>query len=895
MTMTIEQTLTDDERLANLRPEQLRQLVGLVEHDPAGDPFPINGWDALVWNVGNARQTALHYQAPYGMELAAYAGPETGVRGRQSYVLRSRAVRFVVQGATGPDSPLVAHHARHGDGITDIALQVPDVDRCIAHARTAGATILEDPHNLTDEHGTVRVAAVAAYGDTRHSLVDRSRCAGPYLPGYVAASGYVKPQDAPRRLFQAIDHVVGNVELGRMDEWVEFYQRVMGFTNMAEFIGADIATSYSALMSKVVANGNHRVKFPLNEPSPGQRKSQIDEYLEFYGGPGAQHVALATSDILRTVDQLAARGVEFLSTPDSYFEDPELRARIGQVRVPVEELQRRHVLVDRDEDGYLLRSSPSRSATGPPCSSSSSNATAPSDSARATSRPCSRRSSASKSSAATCSNRRHHVGRLRSTARSTFRESAMTLSIQQAALRSAVTAIPGAALRLPAAGDAWDPVANREADTLPAAIATASTPGGWSRVVRAARDLGFPLVTRGCGWSPAGLGSATGAVVLSAAGLTGIEWAARQRLRVGGGVSAGAAEQALAREGEALTLPVPSNPGVVGAALAGGVSFLLRRLGRNCDPLVGATLVTAAGDIIAADDDTDPELMWALRGAGAQFGLVLSAEFETSRIGSVQVVQQAIDLGEAAAALLDYDRWTAGLPDEVTSIAMMRGAPPLPGVPPQLIGRTVLLLTSVHTGTPAAAQRDLDQLRDLRGVIAERRVTTTLADLRAATDAPFRNDRFGVRTASGWSRGLTAAAAEALVRLGADMPAGESVVEVAAMGGAAARPARPAAAPGRDASHLINAMALWTDPAQRNAHLRWAATARATITALRAGPEIAPGFADLADLGQPGCYGTASERLQEVKKRLDPDGAFSANLTLAPAHATKEAVHARNP
>jgi FAD/FMN-containing dehydrogenase len=444
-------------------------------------------------------------------------------------------------------------------------------------------------------------------------------------------------------------------------------------------------------------------------------------------------------------------------------------------------------------------------------------------------------------------------------------------------------------------------VANREADTLPAAVAIASTPDGWSRVIRAARDLGFPLVTRGRGWSPAGLGSATGAVVLSAAGLTSIEWTARQRLRVGGGTSAGAAEQALAREGEALAregealaLPVPSDPGLVGAALAGGVSFMLRRLGMNCDSLVGATLVTAAGDIIVADDDTDPELMWALRGAGAQLGLVLSAEFETSRIGPVHVVQQAIDLGEAAAALLDYDRWTAGLPDEVTSVAMLRGAPPLPGVPAHLIGRTVLLLTSVHSGTSAAAERDLAQLRDLRGVLAERRVTTTLADLRAATDAPFGNARFGIRTASGWSRGLTAAAAEALVRLGADMPVGESVVEVAAMGGAVARPARPAAAPGRDASHLINAMALWTDPAQRDAHLRWAATARATITALRAGPEIAPGFADLADLGQPGCYGTASERLQEVKKRLDPDGAFSANLTLTPAPVTKETVHARN-
>jgi len=202
----------------------------------------------------------------------------------------------------------------------------------------------------------VRIAAIAAYGDTRHSLVDRSRYSGPYLPGYVErASTYVKRDGSPKRLFQALDHVVGNVELGKMDEWVGFYNRVMGFTNMAEFIGDDIATDYSALMSKVVANGNHRVKFPLNEPAIAKKKSQIDEFLEFYAGPGAQHLALATNDILRTVDAMRAEGVEFLVTPDSYYEDPQLRARIGEVRVPIEELQKRGILVDRDEDGYLLQ------------------------------------------------------------------------------------------------------------------------------------------------------------------------------------------------------------------------------------------------------------------------------------------------------------------------------------------------------------------------------------------------------------------------------------------------------------------------------------------------------------------------------------------------------------
>ncbi|WP_262851019.1 4-hydroxyphenylpyruvate dioxygenase [Mumia quercus] len=354
--MTIEHTLTSEEALAGLDVDQLKQLVGLVEYDEQNDPFPVTGWDAVVWVVGNAAQTAHYFQSAYGMELVAYSGPETGNRDHASYVLRSGGVRFVLKGAVAPDSPLVAHHAAHGDGIVDIALEVPDVDRCVAHARAQGATVLEEPHDVTDEHGTIRLGAIATYGDTRHTLVDRSRYDGPYLPGYVARTGtFQKRAGAPKRVFQALDHVVGNVELGRMDEWVDFYHRVMGFTNMAEFIGDDIATDYSALMSKVVASGNHRVKFPLNEPAPGKRKSQIDEYLEFYGGPGAQHLALATNDILAAVDVLRAEGVEFLDTPDSYYTDPELRERIGEVRVPIEELQARGILVDRDEDGYLLQ------------------------------------------------------------------------------------------------------------------------------------------------------------------------------------------------------------------------------------------------------------------------------------------------------------------------------------------------------------------------------------------------------------------------------------------------------------------------------------------------------------------------------------------------------------
>jgi 4-hydroxyphenylpyruvate dioxygenase len=350
------ETLTPEEVQAELSLEQLKELVGLVDYDASKDPFPVTAMDAIVFVVGNATQTAQFYQLALGMDVVAYAGPETGVRDSKAFVLRSGSARFVFRGGVSPDSPLIDHHRRHGDGVVDLSLEVPDVDRCIDHARKAGATILEEPHDITDEHGTVRMAAIATYGETRHSLVDRSRYSGPYLPGFVAATPTLsRPAGHPRRLFQAVDHCVGNVELGKMDYWVAFYNRVLGFVNMAEFIGDDIATDYSALMSKVVSNGNHRVKFPLNEPAIAKRKSQIDEYLEFYGGAGCQHIALATGDLLRTVDHLRANGIQFLDTPDSYYDDPELRARIGQVRVDVDELKARGILVDRDEDGYLLQ------------------------------------------------------------------------------------------------------------------------------------------------------------------------------------------------------------------------------------------------------------------------------------------------------------------------------------------------------------------------------------------------------------------------------------------------------------------------------------------------------------------------------------------------------------
>jgi 4-hydroxyphenylpyruvate dioxygenase len=315
------------------------------------DPFPVTALDAVVFAVGNAKQAAHYYSIAFGMRCVAYRGPENGSRDEASYVLQSGAARFVLTGPVHSDTPLGEHVARHGDGVVDLALEVPDVAAAYRHAVGHGATGLEEPHELTDEHGTVRRAAIAAYGETRHSLVDRSGYTGPYQPGYVAREPIVAPPE--RRWFQAIDHCVGNVELGRMDEWVDFYHQVMGFTNMKEFVGDDIATEYSALMSKVVADGTRKVKFPLNEPAPGRKKSQIDEYLEFYGGPGVQHVALATNDIVASVRAMRAAGVEFLATPDTYYD--ALGDWVGETRVPVDVLHELSILADRDEDGYLLQ------------------------------------------------------------------------------------------------------------------------------------------------------------------------------------------------------------------------------------------------------------------------------------------------------------------------------------------------------------------------------------------------------------------------------------------------------------------------------------------------------------------------------------------------------------
>jgi 4-hydroxyphenylpyruvate dioxygenase len=315
------------------------------------DEFPVTGMDAVVFAVGNARQAAHYYSSAFGMRCVAYHGPETGCRDEAAYVLESGQARFVLRGPLRPGTALARHHARHGDGVIDLALGVQSAEAAYEYATSHGARGLAEPRVVEDTWGKVVLATIATYGDTQHTLVERSSYSGPYLPGFAAAEPIVAPPARP--LFTAIDHCVGNVELGKMDEWVGFYQRVMGFTNMKEFVGDDIATEYSALMSKVVADGSRTVKFPINEPAAGKKKSQIDEYLEFYGGPGVQHIALACDDIVATVRAMTAAGVEFLDTPDSYYDT--LGEWAGETRVAVETLRELRILVDRDEDGYLLQ------------------------------------------------------------------------------------------------------------------------------------------------------------------------------------------------------------------------------------------------------------------------------------------------------------------------------------------------------------------------------------------------------------------------------------------------------------------------------------------------------------------------------------------------------------
>jgi 4-hydroxyphenylpyruvate dioxygenase len=315
------------------------------------DFMPLLGWDYVEFWVGNAKQAAYFYEHAMGFTRTAYAGPETGVRDRASYVLEQDDIRFVVTSALREDHEITKHHARHGDGVREIALTVPDATQAYREAVQRGARGVAEPKRHEDEFGSLEVSAIATYGDTIHTFVNRSEYGGPFKPGYrsVSPNGH----KAPGVGLTNIDHIVGNVELGRMDAWVEFYERVFGMTNILHFGDDQIHTEYSALMSKVMADGNRKIKFPINEPAEGKRKSQIEEYLDFYGGPGAQHIALASSNIVETVESMKERGILFLDTPDTYYDDVE--DRVGEIDESYADLKRHKILADRDDDGYLLQ------------------------------------------------------------------------------------------------------------------------------------------------------------------------------------------------------------------------------------------------------------------------------------------------------------------------------------------------------------------------------------------------------------------------------------------------------------------------------------------------------------------------------------------------------------
>ncbi len=314
------------------------------------DLFPINGTDHIEFYVGNAKQAAYFYQTAFGFEYIAYRGPETGKRDRTSYVLRQGKITLVLTSAFDPEHEVSQHVSKHGDGVKVLALWVDDAEQAYQSAIERGAVAAFEPSELKDENGTVKLAAIKTYGDTIHTLVERGQYQGPFLPGFESRKSRMEVKPIG---LQYVDHCVGNVELGKMNHWVDFYRNVLGFNLLVTFDDKDISTDYTALMSKVVANGNGYIKFPINEPAEGKKKSQIDEYLEFYKGPGVQHIAIATEDIIHTVGELRKRGVEFLHVPETYYET--LFERVGTIKEDIDDLKRLNILVDRDEEGYLLQ------------------------------------------------------------------------------------------------------------------------------------------------------------------------------------------------------------------------------------------------------------------------------------------------------------------------------------------------------------------------------------------------------------------------------------------------------------------------------------------------------------------------------------------------------------
>jgi 4-hydroxyphenylpyruvate dioxygenase len=315
------------------------------------DFMPLDGWDHVELWVGNAKQAAYFYEHAFGFTRTAYAGPETGIRDRASYVIEQGDIRLVLTSGLRNDNEVTQFACRHGDGARDIALQVPSADDAYRNAVQRGARGITEPHWVEDEFGRVELSSIGTYGDVIHTFVNRKDYAGPYLPGYTSTvgNGHVEPGVG----LKALDHVVGNVELGRMNTWVEFYERVFGMTNIVHFGDDQIQTEYSALMSKVMADGSGKIKFPINEPAEGKRKSQIEEYLDYNHAPGVQHIAMQSEDIVGTVGKLKERGVLFLETPDAYYE--EVEGRVGEITEDYADLKRLKILADRDEDGYLLQ------------------------------------------------------------------------------------------------------------------------------------------------------------------------------------------------------------------------------------------------------------------------------------------------------------------------------------------------------------------------------------------------------------------------------------------------------------------------------------------------------------------------------------------------------------
>src|SRR5580692_7304953 len=329
----------------------MQQLVErhVSEKSPV-DFLPLNGTDYVEFYVGNAKQSAYYYRAAFGFKLIAYRGPETGTRDRVSYVLEQGKIRFVLTTPLSADNAIADHINRHGDGVREIALWVDDAESAYNETTRRGARGVQEPTVREDKDGRVRISVIAAYGDTLHAFVERKDYRGVFLPGFRAEG-----EDSiarPTGLLH-IDHMVGNVGWGQMDAWVGFYRDVMGFQLYQHFDDKDISTEYSALMSKVMSNGNGRVKFPINEPATGKRKSQIEEYLEFYHGPGVQHIAMATDDIIGTVTKLRSQGIEFLRVPTAYYEN--LEQRCGKIDEPVDQLAELGILVDRDDEGYMLQ------------------------------------------------------------------------------------------------------------------------------------------------------------------------------------------------------------------------------------------------------------------------------------------------------------------------------------------------------------------------------------------------------------------------------------------------------------------------------------------------------------------------------------------------------------